>query len=90
LEGAFFVKKLVENQAMILHATCLLTRTVISLYHTTRSFVEEEPGGICVVDISRWPLALLTIVKFERLVGSGGEGTAMVSAGQDLLNGTVE
>jgi len=75
---------------MTLHATCLLTKKVISLYHTTRPFVEEEPVGIRVVDISRWPIARYTILKFERRVGRGGDAKAMVSAGQVLLNGKVE
>jgi len=60
------------------------------MYHNTRPFVEEEPVGICVVEISRWPLALYEILKFERRVGSGGDAKAMVSAGQVLLNGKVE
>jgi ribosome-associated protein YbcJ (S4-like RNA binding protein) len=60
------------------------------MYHNTRPLVEEEPVGIRVVGISRWPIALSKILKFERRVGSGGAAKAMVSAGQVLFNGKVE
>ena len=52
--------------------------------------VEEEPLEIRDVEISREPIELYKILKFESLVGSGGEAKAVVAAGQVLLNGKVE
>ncbi len=52
--------------------------------------VEEEPLEFRVVEISREPIELYKILKFESMVGSGGEAKAVVAAGQVLLNGKVE
>ncbi len=40
--------------------------------------------------MSREPLALFKIMKFEGMVGSGGEAKAAIAAGQVLVNGGVE
>ena len=60
------------------------------MYHNPGPLVEEQPVGIRVVEISRWPIEHYTILKFERMVGSGGEAKAMAFAGQVLPNGKVE
>jgi len=42
------------------------------------------------VVISREPVELYKILKFEALVASGGEAKAAISAGAVVLNGVVE
>ena len=48
------------------------------------------PAGFRVVEISREPVELYKILKFEGLSGSGGEAKAAVASGQVLVNGQVE
>ena len=55
-----------------------------------KASVEEEPLEIREVEISREPIELYKLLKFEGMVGSGGEAKAVVAAGQVLLNGKVE
>ncbi len=55
-----------------------------------KASVEEEPLEFREVEISREPIELYKILKFESMVGSGGEAKAVVAAGQVLLNGKVE
>lgn len=43
-----------------------------------------------VVEIKVEPVELYKILKFEGLVGSGGEAKAVIAEGQVLLNGKVE
>lgn len=43
-----------------------------------------------VVELSREPVELYKILKFEGIAGSGGEAKAAVAAGQVLLNGQIE
>jgi ribosome-associated protein len=43
-----------------------------------------------MVEISREPLELYKILKFENLVSSGGEAKAVIADGKVLLNGQVE
>ena len=43
-----------------------------------------------VVEISREPVELFKILKFEGLVGSGGEAKMVIADGLVLLNGKVE
>jgi ribosome-associated protein len=43
-----------------------------------------------LVEISREPLELYKILKFECLVSSGGEAKAVIAEGKVLLNGQVE
>jgi ribosome-associated protein len=50
----------------------------------------ESPVGFRVVDVSREPIELYKILKFEGLVSSGGEAKVAVASGQVLLNGEIE
>lgn len=43
-----------------------------------------------VVKVSREPVELYKILKFEGLVSSGGEAKAVISEGQVVVNGKVE
>ncbi len=58
--------------------------------HNATPLVEEEPFGFRDVEISHEPIELYKILKFENMVGSGGEAKAAVAAGPVLLNGNVE
>ena len=42
------------------------------------------------VIINRQPVELFKVLKFEGLVGSGGEAKFVISEGQVKVNGTVE
>ena len=42
------------------------------------------------IEISQEPIELYKILKFENLVGSGGEAKHFITEGQVLLNGMVE
>ena len=43
-----------------------------------------------VVELSREPVELYKILKFEGLVASGGAAKTVIAAGQVLVNGTIE
>jgi len=43
-----------------------------------------------VVDITREPVELYKILKFEGLVASGGEAKLLIDDGQVMVNGEVE
>ena len=43
-----------------------------------------------MVEISRQPIELFKILKFEGLVNSGGQAKLVIADGQVLLNGSVE
>ena len=43
-----------------------------------------------VIEISREPVELYKILKFEGLVGSGGEAKVVISEGLVAVNGQVE
>jgi ribosome-associated protein len=43
-----------------------------------------------VVEITRQPIELFKILKFEGLVNSGGQAKLVIADGQVLLNGSVE
>ena len=43
-----------------------------------------------LVEVSKEPVELYKILKFEGLASSGGEAKAVISAGKVLLNGKVE
>ena len=43
-----------------------------------------------IVELSKEPVELYKILKFESLVSSGGEAKAVISEGQVLVNGKVE
>ena len=47
-------------------------------------------GQMRVVEISREPVELYKILKFEGMVASGGEAKLVISEGQVLVNGKVE
>jgi len=47
-------------------------------------------AGFRVVELTRAPVELYKVLKFEGLVGSGGEAKAAVAAGLVTLNGVVE
>jgi ribosome-associated protein len=42
------------------------------------------------VELTKEPVELHKILKFEGLVASGGEAKSVIADGQVLLNGTVE
>ena len=42
------------------------------------------------VEISKEPIALYKILKFEGMVSSGGEAKSVIADGQVLVNGKVE
>jgi ribosome-associated protein len=50
----------------------------------------ETPVGFRVVEVSREPVELYKILKFEGLVSSGGEAKVAVASGQVSLNGEIE
>ncbi len=50
----------------------------------------STPSGYRNVDITREPVELYKILKFENLVASGAEAKAAVAAGRVLVNGLVE
>jgi len=43
-----------------------------------------------VVEITREPVELYKILKFEGIIASGGEAKAVIENGQVLVNGAVE
>lgn len=43
-----------------------------------------------IVELSKQPIDLFKILKFEGLVGSGGEAKAAIAGGLVILNGVVE
>ena len=43
-----------------------------------------------IVEISREPVELYKILKFEGMVASGGEAKVVVAAGQVLVNGKID
>ena len=51
---------------------------------------KNVPADIRIVEISREPVELYKILKFEGMVASGGQAKAVVAAGQVLVNGKIE
>jgi ribosome-associated protein len=51
---------------------------------------ESMPADVRMVEISREPVELYKILKFEGMVTSGGEAKGVVAAGQVRVNGKVE
>jgi ribosome-associated protein len=49
-----------------------------------------DPAEFRVVEISREPIELYKILKFEGMADSGGQARAAVASGQVLVNGAVE
>ena len=54
----------------------------------TKSTVANDEGQL--VELTRQPVDLYKILKFEGLVGSGGEAKAAIAEGHVTLNGVVE
>ena len=52
--------------------------------------VQADSSDVHIVEISKEPVELYKILKFEGMVTSGGEAKAVVAAGQVLVNGKVE
>jgi len=50
----------------------------------------EVPAGFRVVEISREPVELYKILKFEGMAASGGQAKVAVASGQVLVNGEIE
>jgi ribosome-associated protein len=48
------------------------------------------PAGFRIVEISREPIELYKILKFEGMADSGGQARAAVAAGRVLVNGAIE
>lgn len=57
---------------------------------TNQDILAPIPEGFTAVVISREPVELYKVLKFEGLVGSGGEAKTAVAEGLVLLNGEVE
>jgi ribosome-associated protein len=51
---------------------------------------KNVPADVRIVEITREPVELYKILKFEGMVASGGEGKGVVAAGQVLVNGKIE
>lgn len=59
--------------------------------NTTDNQSDKHPSGEDrIVEISREPVELFKVLKFEGMVGSGGEGKLVVAAGHVQVNGHVE
>ena len=50
----------------------------------------EAPAGFRLVEISREPIALYKILKFEGMADSGGHAKMVIASGQVLVNGKSE
>ena len=50
---------------------------------------KSVPADVRIVEISREPVELYKILKFEGMVASGGQAKVVVAAGQVLVNGKV-
>jgi ribosome-associated protein len=54
--------------------------------HSDKNFQSD----VRIVEISREPVELYKILKFEGMVASGGQAKTVIAAGQVLVNGKVE
>lgn len=50
----------------------------------------ETPAGFRLVEISREPIELYKILKFEGMAASGGQAKVAVASGQVQVNGKLE
>jgi len=57
---------------------------------TTPTAAAAIPAGFRVVEISREPIELYKILKFEGMTESGGHARAAVAAGKVTVNGVIE
>lgn len=55
---------------------------------TTTAIVSD--ADVQIVELTKQPIDLYKILKFEGLVGSGGEAKAAISGGHVMLNDVVE
>lgn len=51
---------------------------------------KSVPAEIRMVEISKEPVELYKILKFEGMVASGGQAKGVVAAGQVQVNGKIE
>jgi len=51
---------------------------------------KNVPDHVRLVEISKEPVELYKILKFEGMVTSGGQAKMVVAAGQVLVNGKIE
>ena len=51
---------------------------------------KNAPADLRVVEISREPVELYKILKFEGMVASGGQAKAVIAEGHVLVNGKTE
>jgi ribosome-associated protein len=57
----------------------------------TKKDIHKQPAtDVTTVEITREPVELYKILKFEGLVGSGADAKTAVASGAVLLNGTIE
>lgn len=50
----------------------------------------ESPQDFRIVEVTREPVELFKILKFEGIASSGGEAKATIASGKVLLNGAIE
>lgn len=50
----------------------------------------QTPAGFRLVEITREPIELYKVLKFEGMANSGGHAKAAIAAGQVMLNGQLE
>lgn len=50
----------------------------------------EIPDGHQLIELTREPIELYKVLKFENAVGSGGEAKMVIGSGLVLVNGLVE
>jgi len=67
-----------------------MTKKVISMDHHAQPLVEKVTSEYRDVENSREPIELYTILKFEDLIGNGGQAKTVIAEGKVLLNGQVE
>ncbi len=66
------------------------TKTPTDTTTTTGKKLMAAPAGFRIVEISREPVELYKILKFENLAGSGAEAKAAVGSGHVAVNGKPE
>ena len=66
------------------------TKTPTDTTTTTGKKLMAAPAGFRIVEISREPVELYKILKFENLAGSGAEAKAAVGSGHVVVNGKPE
>lgn len=72
------------------HPTGKLESKNITMNKPTNNSDAEIPAEFRLVELSREPIELFKILKFESMVASGGEAKAAIASGQVFLNGEAE